>query len=165
MEPEDTNGPGKYLLTHEAPDDLLQKAWVQGTRPPRHPVRTTLVVVALLLVGGVLGRTLPLPGGAEAPAPDLVLAQADLPAVVPVRLVCACEGAGRAAVAGTWNGWNPEATRMERVDDGLFAITVYLEPGRYEYQFVLDGDRWVTDRVASNWHDDGFGSRNAVIEI
>ncbi|MBW2258453.1 MAG: hypothetical protein JRI25_28200 [Deltaproteobacteria bacterium] len=68
-------------------------------------------------------------------------------------------------MAGTWNGWDPKTAPMEQVAEGLFATTVYLSPGRHEYMFVLDGDRWVTDQVAANWQDDGFGSRNAIVEI
>ncbi|MBW1877523.1 MAG: isoamylase early set domain-containing protein [Deltaproteobacteria bacterium] len=167
MEPNDTSGPGEHLLTHEAPDDLLQKAWVRSAQPPRHPARTALVAATLLLVGAVVGRALPQPD-TDAPlvlAVQDIGAQAEPSAVIPVRLVCACPDARSAAVAGTWNGWDPKTAPMEQVAEGLFATTVYLSPGRHEYMFVLDGDRWVTDQVAANWQDDGFGSRNAIVEI
>jgi 1,4-alpha-glucan branching enzyme len=41
---------------------------------------------------------------------------------------------------------------------------VPVVPGRrYQYQFVVDG-RWVTDPLAPA-ADDGFGGRNAVLDL
>jgi RNA polymerase-binding transcription factor DksA len=39
-----------------------------------------------------------------------------------------------------------------------------LPPGRYEYQFVVDG-RWIHDRAARELADNPFGGINSVIEV
>ena len=49
-------------------------------------------------------------------------------------------------LAGTFNGWNPQAHAMKGPDDqGVFRTSMILEKGRHEYKFVLDGKTWVTD--------------------
>jgi hypothetical protein len=43
--------------------------------------------------------------------------------------------------------------------------TIPLEPGRYESMLVVDGKQWIADPFALEQSDDGFGSRNAVLEV
>ena len=70
------------------------------------------------------------------------------------------------AIAGDFNGWNPSDTLLEDSDgDGIWTGTLKLEPGRYEYMFVLDGTRWVPDPNAIRYVKDGFGNRNSILEI
>jgi hypothetical protein len=40
-----------------------------------------------------------------------------------------------------------------------------LPPGDYEYMFVVDDGQWVTDPLAVETRDDGFGGQNAVLEV
>jgi hypothetical protein len=68
------------------------------------------------------------------------------------------------SVAGTFNGWNPELTTMTRRGD-VWVVQVLLPPQTYEYMFVEDGERWVTDPLAPQTRDDGFGRRNAVLDL
>ena len=68
-------------------------------------------------------------------------------------------------VAGDFNGWDPGRTSLERVSADAWAVTITLEPGRYEYMFVIDGKRWIADPSASETKDDGFGSKNAVLDV
>ena len=67
-------------------------------------------------------------------------------------------------LAGEFNDWNPQRTLMEE-DDGVYRITVYLEPGEYEYKFVIDGTNWQTPEDADDYAPDGFGGENAVIRV
>jgi hypothetical protein len=70
------------------------------------------------------------------------------------------------AVAGDFNGWNPQANLLEDPEgDGIWTGTLKLEPGRYEYMFVLDGEKWFPDPNALRYVKDGFGNRNAILEI
>lgn len=86
--------------------------------------------------------------------------------LLPVRLVVMQPGAKRVQVAGDFNGWNPARTPLERVSaDGAWSVTIPLKPGRYAYMFVVDGREWVVDPFASEQKDDGFGSRNAVVDV
>jgi hypothetical protein len=68
------------------------------------------------------------------------------------------------AVAGTFNGWNPEVTAMIQRGD-VWVVQLLLPPETYEYMFVEDGRRWVTDPLATQTRDDGFGRTNAVLNL
>lgn len=85
--------------------------------------------------------------------------------LVPVRLVLHAPDAEQAHVVGTFNGWDAEATPMVRGADGTFYAIVPLAPGRYEYLFVLDGQRWLLDPAAPLTQPDDFGARNAILEV
>jgi len=70
------------------------------------------------------------------------------------------------AIAGDFNGWSPQANILEDSDeDGIWTGTLKLEPGRYEYMFVLDGEKWFPDPNALRYVKDGFGNKNAILEI
>lgn len=82
-----------------------------------------------------------------------------------VRLVLLQPDAQSVSVAGDFNGWNPSQTPLERSDGGMWTATISLKPGRYQYMFVIDGKRWIVDPLASEEATDGFGSRNAVLDV
>jgi anti-sigma factor RsiW len=68
------------------------------------------------------------------------------------------------SVAGTFNGWDPADTEMTRQGQTWVALmTLPMEV--YEYMFVEDGQRWVTDPLAIQTRDDGFGRKNAVLDL
>ena len=70
------------------------------------------------------------------------------------------------AIAGDFNGWNPQTNVLEDPEgDGIWTGTLNLEPGRYEYMFVLDGEKWFPDPNALRYVKDGFGNKNAILEI
>jgi hypothetical protein len=70
------------------------------------------------------------------------------------------------AIAGDFNGWNHKNNLLEDSDgDGIWTGTLKLEPGRYEYMFVLDGKEWVPDPNALRFVNDGFGNRNSILKI
>jgi hypothetical protein len=83
-----------------------------------------------------------------------------------VRLIVVQPGAMSVHVAGDFNGWSPSSTPLERTPGGdAWTVMLPLAPGRYEYQFVVDGNRWLADPFAAEDSDDGFGSRNAVLDV
>lgn len=70
------------------------------------------------------------------------------------------------AIAGDFNGWSPQANLLEDLDgDGIWTATLDLKPGRYEYMFVLDEEKWLPDPNALRYVKDGFGNKNAILEI
>ena len=70
------------------------------------------------------------------------------------------------AVVGDFNDWDPNRNLLTDVNqDGLWTTTLKLEPGRYEYMFIIDGQKWVPDPSAYQYVNDGFGNKNAVLEI
>ncbi len=86
-------------------------------------------------------------------------------ASVLARLALRAPQARQVAVAGDFNGWNPDTARMRRGQGGVWTVEIPLTPGRrYEYMFVVDG-HWVTDPEAPASVEDGFGGRNAVLDL
>jgi hypothetical protein len=70
------------------------------------------------------------------------------------------------AIAGDFNSWNQMDNLLEDPNgDGIWTGTLKLKPGRYEYMFVLDGKKWVPDPNALRYVKDGFGNKNAILEI
>jgi len=46
-------------------------------------------------------------------------------------------------IAGEFNNWDPEKDEMQKSADGFFRIKLDLEPGIYEYKYVIDGE-WLS---------------------
>ena len=44
------------------------------------------------------------------------------------------------AVAGTFNGWSSSANAMTKNSSGVWETTIELDPGSYQYKFVIDGN-------------------------
>jgi hypothetical protein len=85
---------------------------------------------------------------------------------VQFSLRAGAESLSSVAVVGDFNDWNPNKHLLrDENEDGIWTATLRLEPGRYEYMFILDGQEWVPDPEAYRYVRDGFGNKNAVIEI
>jgi hypothetical protein len=121
--------------------------------------QATAVVVLAVAAGFGVARTM------DPRAPQTVPAGAAAAAPVMVRLVVLQPEARTVSAVGDFNGWDPARTSLQQVSSGVWTVTLPLEPGRYEYMFVVDGQRWVGDPAAIEQTDDGFGSRNAVLEV
>ena len=135
--------------------------WFVAPQPVRiRPVFVPLVAAAALVLWF-------LPRGARQDAtraPGAVAAAASHDTVF-VRFDLSAPDARAVAVAGSFNGWRPEAMRMARGAAGVWSVTVPLAIGEHRYQFVVDGQRWVPDPAGQAAVDDGFGGRNSVIVV
>jgi hypothetical protein len=161
------DGPGRHLIVHRAAPGLVARALVKTPRAANTPWIATAAAAAALVIGFGAGSwwTTGAADQASTRGPPLMAAVNATDAPVAVRLVMRDATATRVHVAGSWNGWDATATALQPGPDGLFHTTVLLDHGRHEYMFVVDGQRWVTDTTAAVWRDDGFGNRNAVLEI
>jgi 1,4-alpha-glucan branching enzyme len=83
-----------------------------------------------------------------------------------IRLDRFFPGATEVGVAGSFNGWQPAATPMERlgIGCGQRKVDLYLKPGRYEYRFVADGN-WTDDPFGGAFVANPFGTRNSVLVV
>jgi hypothetical protein len=71
-----------------------------------------------------------------------------------------------AFLAGEFNDWAPTATPMTpRKKDGAFRATVELEPGEYQFRYVINGEHWYNDQNADGYVPSGFGEHNCVVAI
>ena len=68
-------------------------------------------------------------------------------------------------VAGDFNQWNPESSPLKKGKDGVWKVSLRLEPGSYQYQFVINGVEWRDDPLNSNRVASPYGSFNSVWEV
>lgn len=99
----------------------------------------------------------------------LLLAAAPLLAVkrpVAFRYQPMIGGVGKVFLAGSFNSWSPNNPQYQMKESGgIYTITILLEPGSYQYKFVIDGSNWITDPNAKETAPDGFGGKNGVITV
>jgi len=68
-----------------------------------------------------------------------------------------------AAVAGSFNGWQPQPLKAAS-KDGLFSLVMLLTPGEYEYRFVVDGE-WCSDASCPESVPNPFGASNSLVRV
>lgn len=68
----------------------------------------------------------------------------------------------KVCIAGDFNQWKPQA--MKKQKDESFALTLNLQPGTYEYKFIID-DQWVVDPDNSVWAMNSYGTLNSVAQV
>jgi 1,4-alpha-glucan branching enzyme len=70
------------------------------------------------------------------------------------------------ALAGSFNEWSDSSIVFARsAEPGAWTVTVALPPGRYQYLFVVDGERWIPDPSAHAQVEDEFGQRNSLLVV
>jgi hypothetical protein len=88
------------------------------------------------------------------------------PQPVQVHFQIHAPGAQQVELVGNFNNWTPGTIRLLGPDaSGHWTAEVSLPEGRYEYQFLVNGKSWVTDPDAPTHRPDGFGRKNAVIDV
>lgn len=72
--------------------------------------------------------------------------------------------ARQVGVAGTFNGWNPQANPLEHTAAGEWSVRLMLKSGQYEYRFVADGV-WADEPLAAQRAANPFGGLNSVLNV
>jgi 1,4-alpha-glucan branching enzyme len=65
------------------------------------------------------------------------------------------------AVAGDFTSWEINPKPMKKNKSGQWKATVSLEPGRYEYKFIVDG-QWLDDPESQERAPNPYGGSNCV---
>ena len=82
-----------------------------------------------------------------------------------VRFVLVDSTARSVAIVGDFNGWRSDRTPLVAAPKpGVWSVSVPLSPGRHEYAFIVDGERWVVD-PASIASSDEFGTESSVLLV
>jgi hypothetical protein len=150
------------LRRRKAPDGFADRVMSRVTRltpaAPRRPARSrvlrALPVAASLVMAVALFALTLFQRDNEAPSePPTLSVELELPAAE----------ARTVSVAGDFNEW--QNTRMSKGEDGVWRIRLSLPPGRYQYAFVVDEDKWVADPRAATLVDSGYSGANAVLDV
>ena len=72
--------------------------------------------------------------------------------------------AKKVSVAGSFNNWDANSFSAKKDRKGNWSVKVALNPGRYEYKFVVDGS-WITDPHCRENVYNNLGSANSVLVI
>lgn len=73
-------------------------------------------------------------------------------------------GAKQVCVAGSFNAWKPEQAPLVPMGNGRWVGNITVDPGRYEYLFVVDG-QWLPDPNAKENVKNPFGGVNSVLMV
>ena len=73
------------------------------------------------------------------------------------------EEASVVVLTGSFNNWNQSQLLFTREDDG-WVCRIDLDPGVYQYKFIVDGD-WLLDPSNPDTAEDEAGNVNNVIEV
>ena len=66
-------------------------------------------------------------------------------------------------LAGDFTNWEKNPIALKKTPDGVWQTTIEIEPGKYHYRFLVDGE-WQDDRN-SPMQPNPFGSNNAIREV
>ncbi|MFB6098463.1 MAG: hypothetical protein ABEK84_05015 [Salinibacter sp.] len=167
----------------EAPQSSLRSRlgewWRAVTRPlitvpvrPAHAVATlALVVLGVWFVfsSGPAGSPLTATNRSQPTATTMQPASSNTssrPQTVLARFVYTDNDADSVAVAGDFSQWKPIPLSPHTVNGKtVWTGLVPVSRGEHEYQFVINGEKWVTDPLAPVKEEDGFGAKNAVLKL
>lgn len=66
-------------------------------------------------------------------------------------------------LAGDFTSWEP-SYELHESQPGVWTVVVPLQAGVHDYAFVIDGERWTPDPLATRV-DDGFGGENSRLSL
>jgi 1,4-alpha-glucan branching enzyme len=67
-------------------------------------------------------------------------------------------------LAGDFNDWSTTKHRLRKFKNDRCVKKLKLKPGKYEYQFIVDGDWW-TDPANPSRNVNEFGTENSVLVV
>lgn len=172
----DSAGASDVSSALDALADRLRAWWGAWQTPVTVRVRPSVALLTAALLAVVAWTVWPSqPVGPAAPTASVgesetptrtATASESGSATVWTRFVFTSSEAESVAVAGDFSQWEPIPLTPRRVrGQTLWTGLVPVERGEHEYQFVIDGTKWVTDPLAPVKRDDGFGAKNAVLEL
>ena len=160
--------------------NTLQVIWERLTGRVTLQVRPASALIAVLLTGVVAWTVWPAaPTGTDtgpqmaekAPSETQTVQQTSAQTTergetVWIRFLYTNSDADSVAVAGDFSQWDPVSLSPRTVDgETVWTGLVPVTRGEHEYQFLINGQRWVTDPLAPVKRSDGFGAKNAVLNV
>jgi len=65
------------------------------------------------------------------------------------------------SIAGDFNQWDTFSHSLKQDRKGVWRISLSLNPGQYEYRFLVDGE-WQNDPSCRSLIDNAFGTSNCL---
>ena len=74
--------------------------------------------------------------------------------------------AASVSLGGDFNGWDATRAPLTKDASGLWQVAFEAPlPGRYQYKFLIDGERWLEDPTNGMKVPDNYGGLNSVLVI
>lgn len=67
-------------------------------------------------------------------------------------------------VTGDFNGWDHQSHPMKPDKEGVWSRTFMLDPGTYEYKFIVDGG-WRNDPANLENCENCYGTLNSILTV
>jgi 1,4-alpha-glucan branching enzyme len=78
----------------------------------------------------------------------------------------AAPGAKTVSVVGDFNNWNVKQSRMKKLRNGDFTLTLPLPcSGEYHFRYLVDADQWENDWFADKYIPNEYGEDNSVVVV
>ena len=82
-----------------------------------------------------------------------------------VKFEVLAEPNSKVFLAGSFNDWKSDTKELKEKDgDGIYTGSLLLEPGEYEYKFVINGE-WLIDSENPNFSQNKLGTLNSVVKV
>ena len=82
-----------------------------------------------------------------------------------IRFQYVADPGSAVCLVGTFNSWDPAAHPLrDNPRDGVYAAEVFLQVGRHEYKFIVNGN-WHSDPNCSESVVNEYGTLNSVITV
>lgn len=86
------------------------------------------------------------------------------PTKIPIVLKLKDNGYDKVKIKGEMNSWNPNTTPVTKDTDGDWASVFDMNPGLYQYKYVIDGKE-VCDPMNQDSVSNGIGGYNSLMKI
>lgn len=73
--------------------------------------------------------------------------------------------AGAVELVGTFTNWRDGARPMRRGSDGWWTISLALDPGDHEFQYLVDGQHWLADYAAGGLRLNKYGTWVSLLHV
>lgn len=100
-------------------------------------------------------------GAVEDSLPNILLSGKHMTTKRRVYFTLEAPGASDVQVAGNFNDWSFRPLKQQK--DGVWKTWTTLEPGTYEYRYIVDGE-W-TNTPDAELVENSFGSTNCVEHV
>ncbi|MBU3947991.1 MAG: glycogen-binding domain-containing protein [Proteobacteria bacterium] len=81
-----------------------------------------------------------------------------------ITFIIEAHKAKNVSLMGDFNNWNEKKHPMKKENSDVWKKTIFLNPGRYEYRFLVDG-QWQKDPDNDQLCQNNFGTYNNYIVI
>ena len=140
----------------------LSPAWWSARTIHLTPIAGLAMAAGIAALAAVVGRaTVERPIGPPNPA---IVATAPVEDTVTFVRFVFVGRANSVKLVGDFNNWGGEPVELHHASNGAWTASVPLTNGRYEYAFIVDGERWVADPLAPPSSDE-FDTHSSIVTV